>query len=360
MKMTPRCSFPLLLITVLLLIPALLPAQMITGAWRGKINRQKVELKIIQKGDSLTGTAYYYESASNYRRYTIRGYFDSRTNEAVWWDDQLIVEKSNRLSISSPGKIPLLSTADFNCPGGGKMMLDGQAASRDRESDKKGELHLDKMTRSEFEDEWDYVIENYTFGANDPEIIDSVAAVALVPVPSTKPGEKEEENTVVLVVPPPRAPQKPEEKKEPVIEKPVPVTKAPVTDPKPLIVTAPSIEEKFSSRQKQFIKEIPISGDSVELRFYDNAEIDGDSISLFLNDKLLMKNIRLTANPFMVKLALADLKETNELVMVAENLGSIPPNTAYMLAMVNGVRQDAYLASTEGSSAMIRLTKSPH
>lgn len=41
----------------------------------GRINRQKVEVKIIQKGDSLTGTAYYYESAGNYRRYTIKGYF---------------------------------------------------------------------------------------------------------------------------------------------------------------------------------------------------------------------------------------------------------------------------------------------
>lgn len=65
---------------------------MITGVWKGKINRQKVEVKIIQNGDSLTGTSYYYESANNYRRYSIRGYFDATTNEAVWWDDQLLEE----------------------------------------------------------------------------------------------------------------------------------------------------------------------------------------------------------------------------------------------------------------------------
>ena len=79
-------------------------AQMITGTWKGKINRQKVEVKIIQQGDSLTGTSYYYESVNNYRRYSIRGYFDVRSNEAVWWDDQLLEEKSTKLSISSPGK----------------------------------------------------------------------------------------------------------------------------------------------------------------------------------------------------------------------------------------------------------------
>src|SRR5688572_13531688 len=98
-------------ILVLFLLPAISSAQMITGSWKGKINRQKVELKIIQSGDSLRGTSYYYESANNYRRYSIRGYFDVATNSAVWWDDQLIEERSTRFSISTPGKIPMLSRA---------------------------------------------------------------------------------------------------------------------------------------------------------------------------------------------------------------------------------------------------------
>jgi hypothetical protein len=42
---------------------------------------------------------------------------------------------------------------------------------------------------------------------------------------------------------------------------------------------------------------------------------------------------------------------------VAENLGSIPPNTSYMVAVVGDKRYDAYLASSEGSSAMIRFIK---
>jgi hypothetical protein len=43
--------------------------------------------------------------------------------------------------------------------------------------------------------------------------------------------------------------------------------------------------------------------------------------------------------------------------MVAENLGSIPPNTSYMLAIVNEKRYEAILRSTENSSAVIKLTK---
>lgn len=325
-------------------------AQIITGVWQGKINRQKAEVKIIQQGDSLTGTSYYYESVNNYRRYSIKGYFDETTNAVVWWDDQLIEEKSGRINISSPGKIPLLTNADFNCPGEGRMMLDGKASQKNNEQKVEGNVHLDKIKQSNFEDEWDFVIDNYTVGGNDPYIIDSIA------------------NTINTTNLPPAKTSNPE--KQPIIasKNPLPkpeksIQKAPDTgQPKPVEVSAgpdkaPDIREKFQAREKVFNKEIPVTGDTIELRFYDNAEIDGDSISLFLNGKLLAQNIRLTGRAHVIKLAVQELQNSNELVMVAENLGTIPPNTSYMVAIVNGERYDAWLASTEGSSAMIRFVK---
>lgn len=337
--------------TLFLLVFATAKGQMITGVWHGKINRQKVEVKIIQNGDSLTGTSYYYESANNYRRYSIKGYFDQRTNTTVWWDDQLIEEKSGRFSISSPGKIPLLSQADFNCPGGGKMMLDGSASQRETVSKPLGDVHLDKSGRPVFEDEWDFIIENYTAGANDPDMIDSVAAIAFTPAPT---------ETVTEPVVPKPAPQK--AKPEPVVavtpvKKPEKKTE---TIPEPVQATPPpplTIREKFVVREKKFIKEIPVSGDSIELKFYDNAEIDGDSISLFLDGRLIFEHIRLSASAYIIKLPVNEIKDSSELVMVAENLGLIPPNTSYMVALINGEKYDAYLASTEGTSALIRLRK---
>ncbi|MBI5372454.1 MAG: hypothetical protein HZA79_10570 [Sphingobacteriales bacterium] len=322
-----------------------LHGQMITGVWKGKINRQKVEIKLIQKGDSLTGTSYYYESAGHYRRYSIKGYFDPVSNEAVWWDDQLLDEKSGKISVSTPGKMPLLSRADFNCPGDGSMMLDGKAARKENESGPKGEVHLDKEEQADFEDEWDYIIDTYTTGGNDPELIDSIEGLGRQPLAEPVAITEEPQKPVPVIPIPKPAPEKP----EPLIPGPGEVK---TTAAKPA-----SIEEKFNSRQKLFIKEIPVAGDSVELRFFDNAEIDGDSISLFLNDKLLFQHIRLTAVAYSIKLPVSELQDSNELVMVAENMGSIPPNTSYMVAIVNGQRQDAYLASTEGSSAMIRLVR---
>ena len=279
-------------IVLLLFFTALLrdaDGQMITGVWKGRINKQKVEIKIIQSGDSLKGTSYYYESATTYRRYSIKGYFDATTNSTVWWDDQLLEEKSKYTTVT--GRMPLLSRADFNCPGGGVMTLDGKAALKEDNARPRGDLHLDKTEVPVFNDEWDYVIENYTTGTNNLDIIDSVGAIAKHDILVAEP-----ETSVAI------------------LQKPVMAILEPSK--------APTIEEKFLNRKKVFTREIVLAGDSVELRFYDNAEIDGDSISLFLNDKLIFEHIRLTEKAYIVKLAVSELGESNELIMVAESLAS--------------------------------------
>lgn len=312
---------------------------MITGVWHGKINRQKVELKIIRNGDSLTGTSYYYQTAGSYKRYSIKGYFDGPNNVAVWWDDVLIEEKNGRINLGNPGKTALISQADFNCPGAGIMKLDGKSNARENEDIARGEVHLDKTNRSIFNDEWDFIIDNYTAGGNDPDLIDSIASIAGTPVTTLPPQP-------VAVLP------------DPVIREAIPqAVVIPVERKEPAPLKPLTIEEKFTLRQKVPTLEIPLSGDSIEVSFYDNAEIDGDSISLFLNERLIFKHVFLTDKAFTIKLAVSDLQRSNELVMVAENLGSIPPNTSFMVAYVSGQRYEARLVSTEGSSAMIRFTK---
>ena len=353
MKHIKRSFYTLIIPGVLLCFFTDSSAQMITGVWKGKINKKKTELKIIQKGDSLLGTSYYYESEDNYRRYSIKGYFDPNTNEAVWWDDQLLEEKKGKFNLNTPGKIPYLSSADFNCPGSDKMFLDGDAALKNKKESIQGPVHLEKTNETLFPDEWDFIIENYTAGANDPYYIDSVSSIASIPVmvPVEKTIQQKESTLPIEGKETVKANNQPIERSETVKVIPSPKTVA-----KQLTVKK-TIEEEFKIREKVIAAEIPAVGDSIELRFYDNAEIDGDSISLFLNNKLIFQHIRLTAAAYTIKLPVNELNDNNELVMVAENLGSIPPNTSYMLAIVDSKRYEAMLRSTENSSAVIRLTK---
>src|SRR3978361_1874771 len=117
-------------------------AQQITGVWKGKAKSGNLELKIIKSGDSLTGTSYYYSSKNNYRRYTIKGYFDPQTNDVIWWDDIMI--SGRNLSATEAA----LNVADFNCPGEDKMFLDGSSSMRDNKDISKGPLHLQKTGSS--------------------------------------------------------------------------------------------------------------------------------------------------------------------------------------------------------------------
>lgn len=328
-------------------------AQPVTGVWRGKIDHRNVELKIVKNGDSLTGTSYYYTSLNNFMSYSIKGYFDATDNSVVWWDDQLIEEKSAKSLLPKRPASPYISKADFNCPGGTKMYLTGTAALKEKPDQEDATTNLQKFITPFFPDGWDYVINNYTVGANDPYLIDSIGKLAFAR-PATLPNIEKQQPK------PPRQVVVNQPKKQvfipvPSSESPIKTTSKAVDEP---VVSPPlTNEQKFKTRTRQLVLEIPVTGDSVELKFYDNAEIDGDSIAVFLNDKMLAEHIRLSETAFIIKLPVAALQQTNDLVMVAENLGSIPPNTSLMIAMVDGRRYEARLASTENSSALIRFVR---
>ena len=448
--------------TLLLAGCTLLQAQPITGVWRGQITkgtglRKKsapVEIKFIKSGDSLLGTAYYYGSGKNFIRYSIKGYFDPAYNTVHWQDYQLIEKSVSGRSEAKEFTELLKAEADFSCPDGKTMRLDGSCALPGQPS---MEIALKKVEDTFFPDEWVDLIEGYFTGMAEQTIIDSVWSIAsegktatnsnvppdvaatapppkvppqqvvpmgsapLVPAPRADLPQKDSARStevVVVKIPDAPAPSKPQApvvpapvgspatvqakppakvnappaditsevaKQNSTTAKPTPVTtpveKVPVPTPPPPL-TAPQvkvatgsaapiaaskpavpvqtnavIESAFTVRKRVIQTQIPVVGDSVELRFYDNAEVDGDSISLFLNGKIIFQHIKLDVRPYTIRLAVTDLPAESELTMVAENLGAIPPNTAYMEAIVQGVRYTARLESTEVSSGVIRLYK---
>ncbi|MBC7938104.1 MAG: hypothetical protein H7Y86_22370 [Rhizobacter sp.] len=114
---------------------------------------------------------------------------------------------------------------------------------------------------------------------------------------------------------------------------------------------------RYEKRNNTIIKTIEIENDKVRLDLYDNGEIDGDSISVFLNGKLLMSHKKLTAQPLTVNLLKEDLLENNELVMYAENLGAIAPNTALMVVTDGTKRYEVRITSDLQKSGTIKFVK---
>lgn len=95
--------------------------------------------------------------------------------------------------------------------------------------------------------------------------------------------------------------------------------------------------------------------DSIKIEIFDNGVVDGDSISLFLNEKLICKNIRLKETPFTTFISLSPNIEFNKLLLRAENLGEIPPNTAYMIVTTKKETYRIYLTSTLNKNGIIEF-----
>jgi hypothetical protein len=130
----------------------------------------------------------------------------------------------------------------------------------------------------------------------------------------------------------------------------------------PLILETPvvqadiiKIKDDFKKRKQIVSKMIEVSSDSVRLSFYDNAEVDGDSISVFLNGKLVVAHQELTERAFNVYVQLDRNLAINEVSMFAENLGKYPPNTALMVISDGDKRYETFLSSDYNGNATVRL-----
>src|SRR5205085_9556567 len=97
--------------------------------------------------------------------------------------------------------------------------------------------------------------------------------------------------------------------------------------------------------------------DSLKVDFYDNGEIDGDSISIFYNNKLISFNRILSDRAVHFDLPLDTTKQVNELTMFADNLGAIPPNTALMVITDGKKRYEIKMAASLKENATLRIKR---
>ncbi|MEP6950338.1 MAG: hypothetical protein ABI863_13725 [Ginsengibacter sp.] len=115
-----------------------------------------------------------------------------------------------------------------------------------------------------------------------------------------------------------------------------------------------SAATKYEPRRKDILKTIPIVQETFKVDFYDNGEVDGDSITVFYNNKIVLSHKMLTTKAISLTLSLdANVKE-NIITMYADNLGTIPPNTALMIVTDGDKRYEVRITSdTEKSGSVI-------
>lgn len=324
-------------------------AQNLTGIWRGhfiteSFDQYRFEIQIKQNGSSVSGVSYSYLSTIFYGKATLTGVFNKSGQNAL-------IKEIKTVEVKMAGNsLACIMKCIFQYEKSGKEeFLEGSFTSKfekDGMGVKKGgncgggKVYLRKVTTSDF-----YI---------EPFLRNKVNPVKTPVIINQPPTKKEPE----------KVPEKKPDTKPPV-QKPEnpPVTKVDTTTKKinepPVVKTNPTkiipVPEVIKTRSNELVKVLTVTDPNVVIKIYDNGEIDGDTISVYLDNKLVLSEKRLTATPLILKLKMDELNDEHELTMVAENLGTIPPNTSLMIVEAGEQRFEVRITSTEQKNAVVRF-----
>lgn len=113
------------------------------------------------------------------------------------------------------------------------------------------------------------------------------------------------------------------------------------------------LPRELAGRTNELVKSLTVNTPDIQLYIYDDGVVDNDTVSVYFDNKLIIHNARLTTQPLIAKIHLDDTSPTHELIMAAENLGEIPPNTSLMVVKAGDKRYEVRIVSTEQKNAII-------
>ncbi|MEO6539664.1 MAG: N-acetylmuramoyl-L-alanine amidase [Ferruginibacter sp.] len=134
-------------------------------------------------------------------------------------------------------------------------------------------------------------------------------------------------------------------------------TNGKTTTAQPTINADKKVEEAplaFEKRVNKDTKTIQVKSNKIKVDLYDDGEIDNDIVSVYFNRDLVVDKRSLTAGAHSFTLTL-DPNSSNELVLYADNLGSIPPNTALMIITDGTTRHEIRLSADLKNNASVRF-----
>ncbi len=335
-----------------LLFSSLLTAQNITGIWRGGFHsgdgifaqlKYKYEVQINQmknpgKQKGLEGVTYTYQSSNFYGKATLQGIYDPKEHNITIKETRLVELKIG------PGSAPCLMTCYLEYRREGKKeILSGTYSSvliSNKNDCGSGYVYLEKVTESDFHKE-DFLVRKRPPVFHPP--------VAKPKVPDAKPAPKKDQPKTEEIT------EKKDETNLPKIDsnnepsvpgKPDLIVKDPPRQPVP-------VPEEIRKRENPLIRTIVTNSPQIQIQLYDNGEIDGDTITVYHNNKVIALRKGLTKSPITLNINAAEDDGHHEFVMVANNLGSIPPNTALMVITTGGKRYELFVSSDEKKNAKV-------
>ena len=117
--------------------------------------------------------------------------------------------------------------------------------------------------------------------------------------------------------------------------------------------------KKMTNRKRTEAAHVEINVRHIEIKVYDDGVVDGDSVSIFYNGRLIAGKKRLTEKPIIIPLDLDEDTNRHEITLFAENVGSIPPNTALIIVTAGDKRYELRSSETLDTNAVLVFEYKP-
>jgi len=298
-----------------------LPAQDITGTWEGNLGRdQFLQLNIIQNGDKICGYTRDFLKA-NQRSYC-KAYFEGRYDKKR---DLWIFEGTSFVEHTEGHTLMKLNLTNRVIRG--KNILEGLS------------LNEPSIFRFRFRF-WDEADDSLFFSNDDFVHLRKVSNRPYEILEKMKECD-EKKHTSFDTTSRSKIPGTFTDSLAPVISKVIPEK------------DSSTIPKQLAKRKNTEQSHLEVSVKTITLNVYDNAVVDGDTISVFYNGKLLLSHQRLSEKPIVLNLELNERQTRHEIILFAENLGGIPPNTALIVIYAGDKRYELFASASLQENAVL-------
>lgn len=112
-------------------------------------------------------------------------------------------------------------------------------------------------------------------------------------------------------------------------------------------------------RENKLVKKIITNSKNISIDLFDNGTIDNDTIIVYDNKKLLINKKRLSYKSIHLEFEFSENIREHEVIIVAHNMGTVPPNTALLLYKDGKNRQEYFITSTNKINAKLLIVYEP-
>jgi hypothetical protein len=112
-------------------------------------------------------------------------------------------------------------------------------------------------------------------------------------------------------------------------------------------------------RENKLVKKIITNSKKISIDLFDNGTIDNDTIIVYDNKQLLVNKQRLSYKSIHLEFNFTENMREHEVIIVAHNMGTVPPNTALLLFKDGKNRQEYFITSTNKINAKLLIVYEP-